>query len=458
MSNRRALLYIGNQASLVDRNTYIGNVGSTSITSALDFATLSGELEEADVIGFVINSDNSVSFRIEKNYSLKAANAFNDDDDITYFIDKDGFNLSGNYFGKADFITHAYFPSALEIGNQFAFNDNTRLTHVNFESVTIASNRFLLSDAENLRVLKLSSLTSITNNGSQGVFSELRALEVLYIPLLTTFSDEELKGSYIRNVQRYPTFFKAGVNATNPICYYNSALGAMDRKAFIRIVGIYSIGDIHTINGLTYTAVTSPSDESEFDGSSEDFANKIINDTRTGDVNVSLSYYRDGDNITFLCETIGAIGNTITASSDPGNGRPTTWSTPTFIGGTDVHVVMMEVRDFGGATLVEVSTPITVNAPSNLSYVNFNVNSVDLVFTEPLANANGTIGFEVWINDGTVYRKQFEYSEITVVGNTVDLTEIIDDVGTANNSKVKIRTIDGHQNVSAFSNEVELIT
>jgi len=449
-------MFILNSYRAVVLNTFIGNVGSTSVTSPADFAAFSRQLGESDILGFVINGDNSVSFRVEKDYKLDRLDPFNNDDDLTYFIDEDGFCVKPPRCEGCDFITHAYFPGATYFGSQFSFNNNTRLTHVNFESLTDFDSRFQLCDAEFLKILKLNSLTQVSNTGNQSSLNELRRLEVLYIPLLTTFSTMELNRSYIRNPGRFPLFLLTCILASSPVCYHNSTLGVQDRKAFLRVRGIYAIGDSYTVNGRIYTAVSTPSNEGEFDGSALNFAEKITNDTRTPTVTMNFTYKIDGDFFVLLCDTIGATGNTITATADAGNTEDNPFVTPTFIGGNDVHVTLMELRDFSSVTLVQISTAITVNPPTSLTFSNLTTNSVDLDFTLPTANAKGTIGYEVWLDDGTQYAKYFEYDTIATTGDTLDLSSVVSGAGSVIGSKIKIRTIDGHYSFSAFTDQITL--
>lgn len=71
-------------------NTFIGGVGATSITSKSDFIakTRDSNLYERDIYLFEIDAYNNVSFFIKKQYIL-ITGAFQDDVNITYFIDSD---------------------------------------------------------------------------------------------------------------------------------------------------------------------------------------------------------------------------------------------------------------------------------------------------------------------------------------------------------------------------------
>ena len=60
----------------------------------------------------------------------------------------------------------------------------------------------------------------------------------------------------------------------------------------------------------------------------------------------------------------------------------------------------------------------------------------------------------MWVDDGTIYRKLFEYDEISTTGETLDLTEVDNDVGSLIGVKIKIRTMDNQYNFSPFSNEI----
>jgi hypothetical protein len=288
---------------------------------------------------------------------------------------------------------------------------------------------------------------------SQFSYNGLAFLERVYLPLMTSF----LAQSHFRPFNNAKTGGKF---------YYHPDLGAANRISWgwVQKTG-YTVGDILTINGLDYTAVTgSPINDGDFevDGLTYQIQNQnlrtaINNDTRTGDVGSAgevdaLYSIADNQYVFLRSTTIGATANTIGIDDGGVSGGLTSKSGTTFQGGTDVHETLMYLRDMRSWTLIEVNSIISVDAPTSLSASNQTSTTVDLDFTEPTPNANGTDAFEVWVDDGSICIKLFEYTEISGTGATVDLSEF----ATLTGLKIKIRTIDGQMNFSDFSNEITL--
>lgn len=435
-----------------EQNTYIGGVGATISTPASLVAVTTG-LTVDNIQNFVVDVDNNVSCFIDVNYVINAATSF--PTSLTYFIDLDGLIIDGITLAEArNNLKHVYLPNAVGAVIQFALDNNSALKRINVQSLEFASTRYNLTRLPSLKKLYLPSFFDARSTDSQASIHSLAGLERLYIGALTTFGTTEFNRSLILNPGRFPIFLNV---KTNCKVYYNSALGVQNRKAWNRLImGVISIGDIIEVNGLNYTAVVTPSADGEFDGTVNGFVSAVNSDGRTGDYSF-VTAINDGAYVAFQVDTIGALGNDVTLSI-VNEDTPSSYTvfSPTFVGGNDLHVSLMYLRDERSCTMIEVSAPITVNAPTGLNTSNQTSNSVDLNFNPPTANANGTDAYEVWVDDGTVYRKLFEYAEISASGDTLDLSEVVADVGSISGVKIKIRTIDGQMNFSEFSNEIIL--
>ena len=444
--------------ALPEPNIFVGGTGVVGgrLTEASDWSY-------SDVQNFVVDADGNVSFFVDPtNNSINAGfgqNVFKNDTLITYFIDLNGiynlFNFSDEFDNTSN-LKHFYAPNV----ETFFYNtsrsgmDGTAIEHINIEATQTLGMIFMGRDMK-VKKLYMPNLVKIAydKRRSAGMFTDMINLERLYLGNPTDVLNFYNEDEYI--FER----LKSGCKV-----YYGSNLGVQDRFAWARIeVNSVQIGDTVTINGLVYTCVASSSVDGDFEFNSNirtirnNLRVSIILDSRTGNFgSVRASFIASFSNsLALIQETVG-VG---------GNGNPITTSTsginlvkPNFTGGNDVHQLLQILRDNDNAVLIEVGTPIAVNAPTSLNYTNLTANSVDLNFTAPTANANGNDGYEVWIDDGTVYRKLFEYQEILGIGDTVDLTEIVNDTNSSgiSGSKVKIRTIDGQYNFSPFSNEITL--
>ena len=163
--------------------------------------------------------------------------------------------------------------------------------------------------------------------------------------------------------------------------YYNTAFGVQDRNAWaiIKWTANGGLGDWLTINGLTYTAVSSASSDGEFEiepllsTTVSNLTTAINNDTRTGTLgNVLAQVYSNNSNndvnLGLYGSVLGVAGESITSSINANaTGSFYKGSTTSFIGGNDVHFTLMYARDDEGATLIEVDNIVTVNAPTGLN-------------------------------------------------------------------------------------------
>lgn len=436
-------------AVLLPPNTFLGGV-SASITSPTDYAAATGCLVEY-ISNFVI-SGSDVSFHVDNNYGIN--NASFPANPGTWVLDVDG-RVVGNLgiANNKDSLKYIFTPNATGVSGQFTLDGCLVLSKVNVQSVATIGSRYFISRTNALKKIYLPNLTQITNTGSQGVLNSLGGLERLYIPSLTTFSGTEENRFLEYNPGRFPTFYNT---KTNCKVFFNSALGVDDRRAWNRItLSTVFVGDKFTINGLLYTCVSTVTTDGEFTASATSFASAINSDTRTG-IYSDVSAINDGSFIGLQITAIGVAGNAVTLSKDGLNTGTSTIYSPTFVGGNDIHKALMYLRDERSCIMTQVGTPIPVDAPTGLSYSNQTSDTVDLNFTAPTPNANGIDAYEVWVDDGTVYRKLFEYAEISASGDTLNLAEVISDVGSISGIKIKIRTIDGQMNFSDFSNEITL--
>lgn len=443
-------------SALPEPNTFIGGVGGVGgyIETAADFAALVS-LDESDIVNFQTDINNNISFYVGVDYVFTTS-AFNNKDLFAWFIDADGHALDSYYFNGCDNLEWAYFPSALDFGNQFGWDNVSQLKFCNFSGVININNRFQLSDAEYLKKLDLRSLVSISSSGTQGSLNELRRIERLYIGNLNSISAKQLENVKIHNWGRYYMFMLTCSLASDPHVYHHSDWSVTDRNAFFRGSGTFNIGDSITIDGKTYTAVATPTTEGEFSGDVSNLKDKINSDTRTGTVDEPLTALNDGAFLYVECDTVGAVGDAITVSIGGSNTGSfnIAGGESTFKNGNDVHIVLQELRDGGGATLVEVSTPITVNAPTSLSVSSITSSGFTINFTAPTANANGTDGYEVWVEEKDTFNpiNYFEYDEITSSGSAISGLE------SGKTYIVKLRTIDGQMNFSDFSSTIEVTT
>lgn len=451
MSHRRLL---NKTLTKPEPNTFIGGVGATINTPALLVAQLSG-ITESNITSFTVDVNNNVSCLIDADYSLNA-NAFQNNTDLSWLIDLGnhmiGIGANSSLNGCTN-LKYLYAPAALNIGfngAQGALTNLNNLEKVNFNSATSVG-RNTISNA-NIKILRLPVLTtsSVTNLGYSN-FQGLSFLERLDIRNINTVNIFYNDNPFFNNIK------------TGCKILYNPYLGVANRNAWATASFNSSTanGNTFTLNGLVYTAGNSTNNTGQFNNITGNqnvraaaLVSAINTDTRSGTLGKVLAQVASTFIGFYVSDVTGASGNSITVSNTSGTPLSSISNGGNFQGGNDLHKALMYLRDERSCTMIEATTPISVPTPTGLSYSNQTANTVDLNFTEPTPNANGTECFEAWVDDGTLYRKLFEFKEIVGNGSTLDLSEVITDVGTLTGTKIKIRTMDGQMNYSDFSNEI----
>jgi len=441
-------------------NLFIGGAGASYISTPADLAALS-TLTEEQIREFQVDLNDNVSCFVGSNYTA-SSNVYSDNS-VTYVIDVDGNWNNGSHCNNADGLEYFYAPNLPNM-NQFTLNGCAVLKRVS-SGITTISNRFYLSNNATLERADLRELVNYTPTNSGGALYLMTALNRVYLGSATNINFSAERGSRILNLGRGPSF--RNIPNGCKIYYDEVTQGVKDRTAFTRFDSGWAVGDTLIISGtsaLTYTCVSgTPVTDGEFQNDGVSHSNAVngnlriaINaDTRPG----SEEWTAENDNaLGYIASVaIGASGDTLTASLGVGNtGTGGLSMGGIFTGGTDVHPIFMSARDDFGATLVPITSAITVNTPTNLSVSAVTLSSATLNFTTVTANANGTETYEAWVDDGTVYRKHFYYKEIATTGLILDLTEVVDDGGTVSGCKIKVRTMDGHMNFSDFSNEITI--
>ena len=144
-------------APIVDPNTFIGGVGADYITSAQDFADITN-LDVTEILGFSIDVNDNVSFRVETNYAFSGSNRFRNILSLTYYIDLDGYMAAGmtwNCFVDNDNCLHVYFPACPSFGSSspLSFSRFDGLKYINVEGVVNMQKRGFLAQSALLKVL-----------------------------------------------------------------------------------------------------------------------------------------------------------------------------------------------------------------------------------------------------------------------------------------------------------------
>lgn len=438
-------------------NTFIGGVGASYITSPADFVAKTTGLVEADVENFTIDSDNNVSLLVTQPYIITAGE-FNNLSELTWYLDVEGNCTSAeSSFNTCSNLLYLYLPELTGTSaSANSFQSSTNILKANFQGLTELASRGFLNGNDDIEVLRF-PIASGMNQASNVTYynmANLTSLRRLDIRSLTTFNTNALNNS-ILGLQF--------LNINSCDVYYNSALGVTNRLAY-NYINLPSVniltGDKFYIDGRVYECVAgSPSTDGEFQYDANvntlrpNFRNAMNSDTRSGASDFTYTVFS-----TYIIIQAKSVGTSfeVSTTKDGSNTGTADFKFSTLIGGNDVHPLLIYFRDERSCVLVETSTPISVPEPTGLSYSNITANTVDLDFTEPTPNANGTDCFEVWVDDGTVYRKWFEFKEIAGDGATLNLDEVIADVGSLSGVKIKIRTMDGQMNYSDFSNEITL--
>jgi hypothetical protein len=449
MSNRRNT-YRFNSTPIILPNTFIGGVGSTYVTSAADYAALSNNLAESDVENFQ-NDGLNVSFYIGIPYTFNS-NTFFNQSNVTYFIDPEGLSdpVLTNVFRTLPNLLYFYNPNfnlSNSTGARF-FNNLTTLKGTVYNLSTAIGHDILT----NFTSLKKAIFPNATT-AYQGVRTSLRnltSIERLYIPLVTRLHERQ---GYIQTL----------ININPSAKIYCSPVLQTSSKAqnVVRIVSnLLQDGETVTINGLVYTCTSNVTNPGDFFNHPTDDRNtaaslrSVINaDTRNGTIATTITAYNQNNTREIYLESdLGVSGNSITVSVNAPSGGMTV-DNPTFQFGDGEDATIRYARD-RGCDIIYVDNVISVDTPTLNSAIKGDGNLVQINFDEITPNANGTDGYEVWIDDGSVYRKWFDFDEIENSGDVIDLTDVINDGFNITGSTVTIRAFDGQLNFSEFSNEV----
>lgn len=450
-------------APLPDPNFFIGGVGAAYLTSASTYEGFSSDLTTGDVENFQ-NVSNNVSFFLDTTHDLDTSTPFINRDEMTYFIDADGYVNELYYFEDSQNCEYVYAPNAVNLGNQFSLQDMYNLKRINVSGVTTNSRRYQLSDARVLKVLDLRSLTTINSTSGQGAFNDNFDVEYLMLHSLqdTGVNANQYEISLVRNTGRAPTFYRTGRDNVAGKVFIHSNMGVKDRKAYVRGSGNFDSGDTVTIDGITWTCVTgAPADNTEFEdaggnGTIDNLISAINADSRvgTGTSGLTFTAYNDNTFVAIECDTVGTAGDAIAVSVGGSNTGNYAWDESTFDHGNDVHVMIQELRDEQGMAVVEVAAAITINTPTGLSASSITTTGFTLNFTEPTANANGTEKYVVWCEEKDTFNPiNYFYHQL------VDGTgEVITGLESGKTYIVKVGVMDGDAYYGSFSSTIEVTT
>jgi len=184
--------------------------------------------------------------------------------------------------------------------------------------------------------------------------------------------------------------------------------------------------------------------------SAQFLAAAINSDTRTGTLgDLKASSFANQVGIR-QSVTTGSAGDATTLST----ASPATFalSGATFVDGGLENGAIRYAKDSRSAVLVYCDDTSTVNPATGLNATNITANSVDLNFTAPTPNVNGTDGYRVWIDNGEPWCPYEPFDEIQATGDTLG------GLLPSTTYKIKIQTFDGKYNQAAFSNEIEITT
>lgn len=437
---------------LPEPNIFFGGVGATTITTKEELAN-QFTLSSSDILNFQIDANNNVSCFFNVTTSFQGP-SFLGNTELTYIIDVGGSILSVNGFNVLNNCTnleYLYLPSAnFNAGSQTGFTNLNSLIRLSCDAATLFEIRTM--NAPLLEKVLLPNVTEITPFSNMNIGS---GVKIFNAPALTNLS--RANSEVVDDIRILES-------TTNAEVFVNSALGVTDRNAFGWVLfggGNFAAGDTFDVNGLTYTGVNgTPSVDGEFDINTSwrgvsGLRDAINADTRTGTVGSVIATNDFGD-LGLRSDIVGTGGNAVTYGN-------LVSSTVTILGdsggtllyGNDYFQELVKLREARGATLTTVNQ-INQSPPSNLGVVNLGGNEIGIAFEPANPNLNGLKGYEVWIDDGTIYRKWFYYADITAPGDTLILNDVASDVGTIVGALVKIRAIDNHYNFSVFTQEVAI--
>lgn len=442
-------------------NVFIGGLGFSLLQSPSDFLELSPNsnppliTDIRKIKSFDIDTYGNVEFYIPYNFFIDAIYPYRYSN-ITYFIDSEDILTKGNgtrFLSRCSnlkyFKGEGVIINTLSTGQSLDRPYSLRYFNAHTNQVNSLNTVYYSGVCElaySLREIKMPLVFNLYSYYGRDLFTKLNSLKRGYFPLL--------KDSSIYELLMNKTF----TCNNNAKFYLSPEMKIKDRNSYVSLVmPKYNPGFVFTINGLTYTCVEgAASNESEFsyiDGNhnnvNRSLCNAITQDTRVGDFGKLIA--ENSNQIVVIIQTgnLGATGDN-TTYIDPNNDI-----TKTLKHGYDAHPLVVELVRQGNTVIYkdDYTLPTT---PTNLSYSNLTSNSIDINFTPSTPNVNGNDGFEVWIDCGLPWQKHFKYGEVSVSGETIDLTELLDDGGTLSQLKIKIREIDGQFNLSEFTEEITL--
>lgn len=444
-------------------NSFFGGVGASYMETAAEAASRYNGVAQSEIINFKIDADDNVSFYLATNESKVASFGNNN---MTWQIDSKQTSQGNAHFQsstnslkfiKLENMTSTYSSS----GNRNFVIGADLLERVWFENlVTIGGNNNF--DDAIVEKYDFRSLTTIVHNNfiSNNMWGNNQEVKYFYLGALTTLDVDLLRHAHMRVPTEAP-FYDFGANQTTKV-FIPSSFNTGDWNASNGMsISAFNIadGDTITINGLVYTAVNgAPADNTEYDISSgiantiaTNFKNAINADTRTGTYgDISAN---NNDNWVALWNTsTGSSGNTAITQSAAGLGWNLTFSS--FRGGTGLHPFFDFLEQVWGATIVEISAPITVDPPTALSASSITTTGFDINFTAPTANANGTEVYEIWVRKKYSFDpyEHFYYDFVSASGDSIT------GLTTGTTYMVKMRTMDGDMNWSVFTDEFEVTT
>jgi hypothetical protein len=432
-----------------EANVWIGGIGGDYGTPEL-FSALTN-LSASDFQSYTVDENNNVSFYIDGNYALDNNNQFYNDATITYYIDTGALNsMQLNNFRNCSSLEYFHAPSMdwtnAGGGRYFLLNANHK---GKFEYLGTGSpGHALLQGNSSLDMVYFPNSPNAGSSQIRPTMASLSGLERLYIPSMSTIYHEAGGILNFDNIASNVTYYLNPALQTNGVS-----------RGMILFNNNIAVGDTVTINGLVYTLVTSGATEGEWNynsdarRSSSSLATQINSDTRIGTSGDVIAYSQINEyQLYFETDIIGASGDAITysISNSPGGGMVA--DGPTFTGGGGEHPQVGYFRDDKSGTIVWVDDYTIPNPPTGLYYSSLDSDSVVLNFSPPPSVVNGIGGYEVYINDGvSPWQPYLRFTEISDTGEEIDLTGI--NIG---GLKIKIRTFDGHYNLSAFTEEITL--
>ena len=218
--SKKAMFFTPNNGGQTNtRNTFIGGLG-TEVSDENDLASLF-DFNATDVTDFLIDSDNNISFRINKSYSPDY-NAFNTlksglfSNSITYYIDRGGFVNSGlsedigitsMFYAQTNLHT-LWMPNATSSGSDL-LRQCYGLTYVRLDSVInlTGGNQFRINDAT-LSQLKRIYIPKATTIQSSNVFKGINSGTVIYHESTMSANSELLEaqntyGAVLKSVSNF---------------------------------------------------------------------------------------------------------------------------------------------------------------------------------------------------------------------------------------------------------------